>query len=148
MMLTDLMHLLRRRWAVFLSVLAVCVAGAVAFVVTAPTTYSATTTMYVSMATGTSVNDSFQGGMAAQQRVTTYSHIAGGSAVAERVIADLGLDTSPGELQSRVSVTFPPATTLLEISVTDPTPQGAQRRSRTSSGRWRRPSSARRPPRR
>ena len=127
MMLTDLMHLLRRRWAVFLSVVAVCVAGAVAFVVTAPTTYSATTTMYVSMATGTSVNDSFQGGMAAQQRVTTYSHIAGGSAVAERVIGDLGLDTSPAELQSRVSVTFPPATTLLEISVTDPTPQGAQR---------------------
>lgn len=127
MTLTDLVDPLRRRWVTAGAVLAACVVSAVAFAVTAPTTYSATTTMYVSMATGTSVNDSFQGGMAAQQRVTTYSHIAGGSAVAERVIDELGLDTSPGALRSRVSVTFPPATTLLQISVTDPAPQGAQR---------------------
>jgi capsular polysaccharide biosynthesis protein len=127
MTLTDLIRLLRRRWAVFVAVLVVCVAGAVAYAMTVPTVYSATTTMYVSMATGTSVNDSYQGGLAAQSRVTTYSHVAGGMAVAERVINDLGLDTTPGALQSRVSVTFPPATSLLQISVTDPTPQGAKR---------------------
>jgi receptor protein-tyrosine kinase len=126
MTLTDLIRLLRRRWAVAVTVLAVCVLGAVAYAVNAPTTYSATTTMYVSMATGTSVNDSYQGGLAAQQRVTTYSHIAGGTAVAKRVIDELGLDTTPEALESRVSVTFPPATALLEISATDPTPEGAQ----------------------
>jgi capsular polysaccharide biosynthesis protein len=126
MTLTDLIRVLRRRWAVFVAVLVVCVAGAVAYAVTSPTTYSATTTMYVSMATGTSVNDSYQGGLAAQQRVTTYSHIAGGTAVAERVVDDLGLRTTAQELRSRTSVTFPPATSLLEISVTDPSPQRAQ----------------------
>lgn len=127
MTLTDFIHLLWRRWRVAVAVLTVCVAGAVAYAVTAPTSYSATTRMYISMATGTSVNDSYQGGLAAQQRVATYSHIAGGTAVAERVIGDLGLDTTPGELRSRVSVTFPPATSLLEITATDPTPEGAQR---------------------
>ncbi|MCZ2858498.1 Wzz/FepE/Etk N-terminal domain-containing protein [Blastococcus sp. VKM Ac-2987] len=122
----EFLRLVRRRWVVAVAVLAVCVAGAVAYAVTAPTTYAATSTLYVSMATGTSVNDSFQGGMAAQQRVTTYSHLAGGPVVAERVIDELGLDTTPGALASRVSVTFPPATALLEITATDPTPEGAR----------------------
>jgi capsular polysaccharide biosynthesis protein len=122
----PIIHLLLRRWRVAVAVLAVCVVGALAYAVTAQTAYSATTTMYVSMATGTSVNDSYQGGMAAQMRVTTYSHVAGGTAVAERVVDDLGLDTTPEALQSQISVTFPPATSLLEITATDTTPEGAQ----------------------
>ncbi|WP_369255721.1 Wzz/FepE/Etk N-terminal domain-containing protein [Geodermatophilus amargosae] len=126
MTVTDFIHLLGRRWRVAVAVLVVCVAGAVAYAVTAPTAYAATTTMYVSMATGTSVNDAYQGGLAAQQRVTTYARVAGGTAVAERVVADLGLDTTPEALRSQVSVTFPPATSLLEITATDPTPEGAQ----------------------
>lgn len=122
---TKFVHLLRRRWATAVAVLVVCLIGAIAYAMSTASTYSATTTLYVSMATGTSVNDAYQGGMAAQQRVTSYSYLAGGPAVAERVIDDLGLDTTPEDLQAQVSVTFPPATTLLEITAADPTPDGA-----------------------
>lgn len=126
MSLSEIGRIVRRRWLIVVVTTLVCAGIAAAYALSLPTTYTATTRLYVSMATGTSVSDSYQGGMAAQQRVTSYSHLAGGARVAERVIEDLGLPTTPEELQSRISVEFPPASALLDISVTDSTPEGAQ----------------------
>jgi receptor protein-tyrosine kinase len=126
MSLSDIGRIVLRRWLIVLVTTLACVGLAVAYVWSVPTTYTASTRLYVSMATGTSVNDSYQGGLASQQRVTSYSHVAGGATVAERVIADLGLPTTPEELQSRISVTFPPASALLDIAVTDSSPEGAR----------------------
>jgi receptor protein-tyrosine kinase len=126
MSLSDIGRIVLRRWLIVMVVILACAGAAVAYVWSVPTTYTASTRLYVSMATGTSVNDSYQGGLASQQRVTSYSHVAGGVTVAERVIADLGLPTTPEELQSRISVTFPPASALLDIAVTDSSPEGAR----------------------
>ncbi|TQM43103.1 polysaccharide biosynthesis tyrosine autokinase [Pseudonocardia cypriaca] len=126
MSLSDIGRIVLRRWLIVLATILACTGLAAAYVWSIPTTYTATTRLYVSMATGTSVNDSYQGGLASQQRITSYSHVAGGVAVAERVIADLGLPTSPQELQSKISVTFPPASALLDVAVTDSSPDGAR----------------------
>lgn len=126
MSLSDIGRIVGRRWIIVVVTTLACAGLAAAYAFASPTTYTATTRLYVSMATGTSVNDSYQGGLAAQQRVTSYSHIAGGVTVAERVIDDLGLDSTPEELQSRISVTFPPASALLDISATASTPEGAR----------------------
>jgi capsular polysaccharide biosynthesis protein len=126
MSLSDIGRIVLRRWLIVLLTIFACAGLAAAYAWSVPTTYTATTRLYVSMATGTSVNDSYQGGLASQQRVTSYSHVAGGVTVAERVIADLSLRTTPEELQSRISVTFPPASSLLDIAVTDSSPEGAQ----------------------
>jgi receptor protein-tyrosine kinase len=126
MALSDLYGVLRRRWLTMVALTLAALAVAAAYASTVPTTYTASTRLYVAMATGTSVNDSYQGGLAAQQRIASYSYVAEGPTVARRVIDDLGLRTSPQELQQRVTVTFPPATTLLEISVTDSSADGAR----------------------
>ena len=126
MHLSDFSGIARRRWRFLVAVPLVCLAVAGGYVASVPTTYTAHTRLYVSMATGTLVNDSYQGGLAAQQRMASYSYVAGGATVAERVINDLGLPLTPAELQQRIKVVLPPATTLLDISVTDSTPDGAR----------------------
>ena len=120
---SDFFRIVRRQWHILVAVPLLCLAAAGAYVATAPTVYTAHTRLYVSMATGTSVNDSYQGGLAAQQRMASYSYIAGGTTVAERVIDDLGLTISPEELQKKITVVLPPATTLLDISVSAPSPR-------------------------
>jgi receptor protein-tyrosine kinase len=125
MHLSDLCDVIIRRWRMLLVVLLVCLAAAGGYAATVPTTYTASTRIYVSMATGTSVADSYKGGLAAQQRIASYSYIAGGATVAQRVIDDVGLAMTPSELQSKIKVTFPPATSLLDIAVTDPSPDRA-----------------------
>jgi receptor protein-tyrosine kinase len=129
MRLSEYTGIVRRRWLTVVATVLVGTALAWAYATTIPTAYVSTTRMYVSMATGTSVNDSYQGGLAAQQRITSYPYVAAGATVAERVVDDLGLTMSPGELQERVSATFPPATTLLDISVTASSPERARRLS-------------------
>ena len=126
MPLTKFLLVLRRRWLIVAATTLVCLAASAVYASTIPTQYTATTRLYVSMATGTSVSDAYEGGMAAEQRIPSYAQVAGGATVAEAVIRDLGLRMSPGELEGKISVDFPPATTLLDISVTDATPDRAQ----------------------
>src|SRR6185312_6187989 len=121
MRLIDFLRIARRRWLIIFATSLLGVAIAAAYASTTPTTYEATSRVYVTMATGTSVNDSYLGGLAAQQRVTSYVDVVTSSNVAERVIKDLGLSgrMSASELQSKIKATFPPGTSLLDISVTD-----------------------------
>jgi capsular polysaccharide biosynthesis protein len=126
MPLTKFLLVLRRRWLTVAATTLVCLAASAVYASTIPTQYTATTRLYVSMATGTSVSDAYEGGMAAEQRIPSYAEVAGGATVAEGVIRDLGLRMTPGELEEEISVDFPPATTLLDISVTDATPDRAQ----------------------
>lgn len=124
--LIDFVRILRRRWLI------IAVSGVAGLVLAAgynstlSTTYTSTSRVYVSMATGTSVSDAYQGNMAAQQRVTSYVNLVTSSTVMEGVIKSLQLNTTPGQLQSEVSATFAPATVLIEISVNSPTAEGAR----------------------
>ncbi len=125
--LTDLWRLARRRWPIVAITAALCLAAAFGYAQTQPVVYTASSTCYVSMATGTSVNDSYQGGLAAQQRVRSYLDLATSQTVAQRVKDQLGLAISADELRGRISAASPPATTILVISVSDGTADGARR---------------------
>ncbi|MFC8041998.1 protein tyrosine kinase [Nocardia sp. NPDC057353] len=117
--LSDYLAIVRRRWAVLLVGLVLGIALAAFSAQSTPKSYSATSTVYVSMATGTSVADSYQGGLAAQQRVRSYLELVGSDFVLDRVIGQLGLGLTRDELRGKVSVDSPPATSLLNITVTD-----------------------------
>jgi receptor protein-tyrosine kinase len=125
--LTDFWHLARRRWLIVIATFVLCVAASYGYLKTLPVTYTASSTCYVSMATGTSVNDSYQGGLAAQQRVRSYLDLVTSEIVAQRVKDQLGLAVSANELRGRISAVSPPATTILVISVHDSTAAGARR---------------------
>lgn len=124
--LIDYLRIARRGWLIIVVATLLGIGIAAAYTSTIPTTYEASSRLYVTMATGTSVNDSYQGGMAAQQRVTSYANLATSSNVAERVINDQKLSMSASELQSKIKATFPPATALIDISVTDESPERAK----------------------
>ncbi|WP_280407026.1 protein tyrosine kinase [Nocardia carnea] len=119
MELPDYLRLVRRYWAVLLAGLALGVGVAAFQADSIPKTYTATSTMYVSMATGTSVADSYQGGLAAQQRVRSYLELVTSDRVVDRVIGQLGLDVDRETLRAAISADTPPATALLRVSVTD-----------------------------
>lgn len=121
--LSDYLAIVRRRWAVLLAGLVLGLALAAFQVQSTPKTYTATSTVYVSMATGTSVADSYQGGLAAQQRVRSYMELVGSDTVLDRVIGQLGLRMSRDELRAKVVPDSPPATTLLRVTVTDEDPE-------------------------
>ncbi|WP_084486761.1 hypothetical protein [Nocardia sienata] len=123
MELPDYLRLLRRYWAVLLAGVALGVGSAAYQVQSTPTTYTATSTLYVSMATGTSVADSYQGGLAAQQRVRSYLELVTSDHVVDRVIGQLGLNLDRDELRAAIAADTPPATSLLRVSVTDEDPE-------------------------
>ncbi|MBF6136759.1 protein tyrosine kinase [Nocardia otitidiscaviarum] len=124
--LTDYLHLFRRRWPVIVAAVVLCVVAAAGYARSQPTTYSASSSVYVSMATGTSVNDSYQGGLAAQQRVRSYIDLATSVTVAQYVKDQLGLPDSVNDLRGRITAAAPPATTIIIVSVTDDTADGAR----------------------
>ncbi|MFF0490350.1 Wzz/FepE/Etk N-terminal domain-containing protein [Nocardia sp. NPDC004068] len=125
--LSDLWRLAGRRWPVIALAVLVCVGAAYGYAQSQTATYTASSTCYVSMATGTSVNDSYQGGLAAQQRVRSYLELVTSQTVAQRVKDQLGLTISAETLRGRITAVAPPATTLIVVSATDRTPDGARR---------------------
>ncbi|MFQ6392885.1 protein tyrosine kinase [Nocardia sp. KC 131] len=136
--LIDYWHIARRRWLIIAGVLLVCVLAAAGYAQSLPTTYAASSSMYVSMATGTSVNDSYQGGLAAQQRVRSYVDLAASATLAKRTIDDLGLKMSIGDVQGKITATSPPATTMIIITVNDSNPVRARDIANTVVAQFRR----------
>ncbi|MET8778430.1 protein tyrosine kinase [Nocardia sp. NPDC050713] len=136
--LTEYWRIARRRWLVIAGVALVCLAASAVYLRGQPTTYVASSTMYVSMATGTSVNDSYQGGLAAQQRVRSYLDLATSATVATRVIDDLSITMSVDELRGKITASSPPATTLIVISVSDGNAQRARDLTNTVVAHFRR----------
>ncbi|WP_067860765.1 hypothetical protein [Nocardia shimofusensis] len=126
MELPDYLRIARRRWPILLAGPALGIGLAAYQVQATPQTYTASSSMYVSMATGTSVADSYQGGLAAQQRVRSYLELVTSDTVVDRVIGQLSLDTSRGELAAQIGADSPPATTLLQVYVTDENPERAR----------------------
>ncbi|MBY6368106.1 Wzz/FepE/Etk N-terminal domain-containing protein [Rhodococcoides corynebacterioides] len=124
--LNDYLDIAKRRWMIILAcVVAGIVAGA-AYTSSLTYSYTAQSRMYVTMATGTSVADSYQGGMAAQQRITSYVDLVTSDRVMNDVITELSLDTTPEELASRTTATFAPATVIMTVDVSADTPDQAR----------------------
>ncbi len=124
--LNDYFEIAKRRWMIILAcVVAGIVAGA-AYTSSLTYSYTAQSRMYVTMATGTSVSDSYQGGMAAQQRITSYVDLVTSDRVMNDVITELSLDTTPSELASRTTASFAPATVIMTVDVSADTPEQAR----------------------
>ncbi|MGN7132607.1 Wzz/FepE/Etk N-terminal domain-containing protein [Rhodococcoides corynebacterioides] len=124
--LNDYFEIAKRRWMIILAcVVAGIVAGAV-YTSSLTYSYTAQSRMYVTMATGTSVADSYQGGMAAQQRITSYVDLVTSDRVMNDVISELSLDTTAAELASRTTASFAPATVIMTVDVSADTPDQAR----------------------
>jgi capsular exopolysaccharide synthesis family protein len=122
----DYVRIVLAHWVGVLVLIAVGVAGAVAYNLTQPKVYQATAQGLVSAGTSSNASDATVSNSLATSRVSSYVAVATSSRVADRVIHDLGLDTSPAALVSQITVSQPENTVLIDIDARASTPAGAQ----------------------
>jgi capsular exopolysaccharide synthesis family protein len=122
----DVLAALRHGW--WLAVMGVVIGGLAALGVSLMMTprYSAETQLFVSTDDSSSTSAVFQGSQFSQDRVSSYAELLGGEELATRVVAALDLNMSPGQLTGEIEVTTVPQTVLLNVTVTDPSPQQAR----------------------
>lgn len=127
MELAQYLRIARKRWlTILLTTLAVL---ALAGLVTAMTTrqYAARTQFFVSVSGADDTAQLQQGGTFVQQRVTSYAQLMKTPKILGPVAEAVGQGASAGRLARVITVTTPPDTVMLQVAVTDPSPERAQR---------------------
>lgn len=116
-----LVEALLRRWpVVVVLVLLGGLAGSAASLLQPPE-YRATTTVFVTLQGGESVNELSQGATYAQSLVQSYAEVATLPVVLGPVAADLGVEGGAEEVADRVTVEAPAGTALLLVGATGST---------------------------
>jgi capsular polysaccharide biosynthesis protein len=114
----------RWRWVAWGVVAALALTAAV--LIAWPPQYRTQATVFVR--TPGDVSQVMDGGdLYAQTRAETYAVLARSTGLASRVIADLGLGTSPEKLTSRISARPIGRTALFEVTVSAPTAEESRR---------------------
>jgi capsular exopolysaccharide synthesis family protein len=113
-------------WLPLLGVITAAAAGLGISLLQTPV-YSSSTQLFVSTPIATSATDVLQGSQFSQQRVTSYAELLRGEELAGRVVNRLALAKSPKQLSNEIAVFVPTDSVLLDVTVTDPSPQRAQR---------------------
>jgi capsular exopolysaccharide synthesis family protein len=89
--------------------------------------YESSTQFFVSSTESASTSDAYQGSQFSQERVSSYVRLITGDELAGRIVDGLDLDMEPDELVQRISATAAANTVLIDVSVTDPSADQAQR---------------------
>jgi capsular exopolysaccharide synthesis family protein len=126
MELRDYLRIVRRQWILIAVVGGIVVATAALITLRTTPLYASTSTLFVSTSAGEDAATAYQGGLFSQQRVRSYADLIDGESIAGSVRDSLGLERSVDEVQEAISATVVPDTVLLDLTATDPSPQGAQ----------------------
>lgn len=124
--LQDFLKVLRNGWLIITITTAVAVAGAAAYSLLTTPLYQASTRLFVSTTSGSSLSDIYQGNRLSQERVISYAELLKGETLAQRTIDKLGLDMTARSLQANVEAAAKPDTVLIDVSVMDPSPVRAR----------------------
>lgn len=116
---------LRQRWwvVVLAGFLGLC--GGLGVAAALPVRYESTATVFISLDSGSSATEFNAGSTFALNLVASYAEVATMPVVLRPVVVELDLDVTPAELAGQVEVQVPANTSLLDIVVTDPSPDTA-----------------------
>ncbi|PFG30665.1 polysaccharide biosynthesis tyrosine autokinase [Paramicrobacterium agarici] len=129
MELRDYIRILHKNWMLIVACVLVGVAVAAAYSIMTAPKYQTTTQLYVSVQGGEaagSAGDLVQGTSFARQAVSSYVDVVDTAIVLDRVIDELKLDTTSGQLAQKISAESPENTVLINVSVTDTEPEKAE----------------------
>ncbi len=116
----------RLYWRLFAAVLGACVLGAVAWALLTPRAYVSTTQLMV-VTSGSTTATSYENDQVVWGRVNSYVELLTSEVVNQRVVDKLGLSESARELAANVGATIvPPKTTVIDVAVTDTSPDRAR----------------------
>ncbi len=122
----DFLKLLRTRWLIIGITTIAAVLAALAFSLLTTPLYEASTRLFVSTASGASVDEIYTGNRFSQERVKSYTELIMGETLAQRTIDKLSLDMSAEDLQNHVKATSTLETVLISVTVTDESPEQAR----------------------
>lgn len=126
MELNDVLKVIRdqRRLIAGLVLAAIAVAGLLSW--SAVRLYSSSTQLFVSVAGSRNATDPYNNDLFSQQRAVSYVQILTGVQLAQRVVDELRLPMTATALAAEVTAAPLPSTVILQVSVTDPSPERAQ----------------------
>ncbi|OBB57169.1 protein tyrosine kinase [Mycobacterium sp. 852013-51886_SCH5428379] len=122
MTLQDFISVLRARWITVCVTIVVAVLGGVALTLLTTPLYQASTRLFVSTGSGSSLSDVYQGNRFSQERVISYAELLMGETLAQRTIDKLDLDEDSTTLRENVKATVKPDTVLINVEVLDESP--------------------------
>ncbi len=125
MELQQYAQLAKRYWRSMVAIVLLCIAAAGGLTLILRPSYTSHSSIFVSVDSGASGGDLYQGASYAEQQVTSFSKLANSELVLKPVIARLGLATSPGALAKHIVVTSPTSTSIIDIAATDNNPHQA-----------------------
>ncbi|MGK5110413.1 polysaccharide biosynthesis tyrosine autokinase [Geodermatophilus sp. CPCC 205506] len=125
--MNNLLRAARSQWWLLLIAVAagLGLAGALSWLATP--LYTSSTQLFVSAASPLNISDAYSGNLFSEKRVNSYARLLTSEQMAGLVIEDLGLDTTPAQLAGQVAARPVPNTVILEATVTDTSPERAQR---------------------
>lgn len=129
MELLDYLRIARAHWLGLVVGILVGVSVAFGWSLVQPRVFTADANGFVATSRsgeGDQTGSTYLGDNLAKSRVKSYVEIGSGRAIADHVIADLGLDASPEQLVARVTVTNPRDTVIIGVAATGSTPEEAR----------------------
>src|SRR5215207_5062559 len=135
MELRDYLEIVRHHWKGALGVALSVLAATAMVTFLPPREYTATVRLFLGVPSR-SVQEAVQGLDFTAQQMKSYAEVVTSPLVLEPVTRKLNLDRSPDQLASITEVTVPLNTVILEIGVTDSTPDGAARIANAVGGQF------------
>ena len=119
MELMDYLRIARKHWRSIVAIVLLTVLGAGLYSMLSKPTYTATTSIFVSVASVTTASDLSSGSSYAENQVKSFAVVATAPIVLQPVIDSLGLRTTPEELAKKVTATVPVNTATIDVEVVD-----------------------------
>ncbi|AQX17316.1 hypothetical protein BKM78_13095 [Tessaracoccus sp. T2.5-30] len=117
------MQIVRRYWRSTLATVFLAIALAAGFTVLQSPTYTATSSVFISVESGGTAGELSQGATYAERQVGSFITVATSAMVLQPVIDELGLDLSVMELAEKLSVSSPSETSIIEVAADDESAQ-------------------------
>jgi capsular exopolysaccharide synthesis family protein len=121
----DYLRVVRASWLLLLLGLVLGAGTALGVSLLRTPQYTATTQLYVTTNGGDDLSAAVQGSQYTEQKVASYARLLTSQDLAATVIDDLGLRVEPDELTRRIQAEVVTDTTLIDVEVTDPSPERA-----------------------
>ncbi|MCG6568061.1 polysaccharide biosynthesis tyrosine autokinase [Tessaracoccus sp. ZS01] len=125
MELQQYLQIVRRYWRSTLATVFLCIALAAGFTLLQSPTYSATSSVFITVESGGTAGELSQGATYAERTVGSFVSVATSALVLQPVIDELGLDLTVKQLASKLSVSTPAATSIIKVAAEDDSSLGA-----------------------
>ena len=123
----EFLEILRRRWlSIIVTATLLTLASVAAMTLMMPKAYTASTRVFFAVS-GDSVSGLAQASSVVEKQMASYAELATSTKVLNKVVEQLGLNTTAVELADSIEASVPVDTVIIEIAATDPDPRQAAR---------------------